>query len=363
MLKPTEEAMITRRTLLASGGAALAATAIGANFADAQIAKSIKVAIGQKAMAPNLINLVIGEGLGYNAAEGFSAQFLLVGGVSNARVALDKGDADIATGVPSFGLPILAKGEWGRALHFYQYTYPYKWDVAVKSGSPMKSYLELKGKNIGVSDFAGTEYPVTRNVLRSIGVDPDKDIKWTAVGNGSAAGVALQRGAIDALAYYDTGFGQIEAAGIEFDLLPLPKNVPMVGGQFLMAQRDRIRSDRALIVGYGRSVAKASVFLMANPTAGAKAFLKMYPETAPRGVSQEEAIKSILVATARRIKLYKPPYAGAKIGSINPDEFTIEAQMNDMKIGSLDGFYTNELINEICDFDRAAIEAQAQAFV
>ena len=74
-----------------------------------------------------------------------------------------------------------------------------------------------------------------------------------------AAGVALQRGAIDALAYYDTGFGQIEGAGIPFKLLPLPKNVPMVGGQFLMALRERIAKDRDLIVGYGRSVAKASV--------------------------------------------------------------------------------------------------------
>ena len=37
---------------------------------------------------------------------------------------------------------------------------------------------------------------------------------WIAVGAGVTAGVALQRGVIDALAYFDTGFGQIDAAGI-----------------------------------------------------------------------------------------------------------------------------------------------------
>ncbi len=353
--------MITRREWL-QASAALTAAAMTPKAAAAQTLRAIKVGIGQKTIAPNLVNLLIGEGLGYNAAEGFKAQFLMVGGVSNAQIAIDKGDVDIATGVPSFALPILARGEWGKANHFYQYTYPYKWDVAVKPDSTVTKYEELKGKNIGVSDFAGTEFPVTKNVLRNMGIDPDRDVKWTAVGSGVAAGVALQRGAIDALAYYDTGFGQIEGSGIPFKLLPLPKDLPMVGGQFLVALRDRFTRDRELLIGYGRSVAKASVFLAASPRGGARAFLKMYPEAAPRGSSEEDAIKSVLVAITRRIKLYEPPYQGAKIGSINPEEFRIEAQMNDMKIPSFDGFYTNELIDEINRFDREEIKRQAQSY-
>ena len=70
----------------------------------------------------------------------------------------------------------------------------------------------------------------------------------------------------------------------------------------------------------------------------------------------------MLVATARRNKLYDPPYAGAKLGSINPEEFRIEAQMNDMQIGSLDAFLTNELIDEINNFDREDIKRQALAY-
>ena len=73
-------------------------------------------------------------------------------------------------------------------------------------------------------------------------------------------------------------------------------------------------------------------------------------------------VKAVLVATARRIKLYEPPYQGAKIGSINPEEFRIEAQMNAMKIASFDGFYTNELIDEINRFDREEIKRQAQSY-
>ncbi len=354
--------MVTRRQWLQASAAVSAALALPARSAFAQPARTLKIAIGQKTIAPNLVNLLIGEGLGYNAAEGFKAQFMPVGGVSNAQVAVDRGDSDISTGVPSFALPILAKGEWGKAIHFYQYTYPYKWDVAVKPGSTVTSYEELKGKNIGVSDFAGTEFPVTKNVLRSLGIDPEKDVKWTAVGNGIPAGVALDRGAIDALAYYDTGFGQIEAAGMQLDMLPRPDKLPMVGGQFLMAQRARIEVDRALFVGYGRSVAKASVFLLANPSAGAKAFLKMYPETAPRGSNAEQAVKSVLEAISRRIKLYEPPYKNAKMGSINGQEFSTEAQMNGWDIKDFTKIYTNDLIEEINKFDVEQIRAQARAY-
>lgn len=354
--------MINRREWLLASGAFAAALTIGGRASFAQGAKTLKVGFGQKAISANLINLLIGETLGYNAAEGFTVQGMALGGNSNVQVAVNKGDVDVGVGVPSTALPLLAKGEWGNAVNFYQYTYPYKWDIAVKKGAAPKSYMDLKGLNIGVSDFAGTEYPVTRNVLRSLGLDPDKDVKWTAVGNGIPAGVALDRGAIDALAYYDTGFGQIESAGIKIDMLPRPDKLPMVGGQFLMTLRPRIEADRALMVGYGRSVAKASVFLLANPVAGAQAFLKMYPETAPRGSSSEQAVKSIIEAISRRIKLYDPPYAGAKLGSINEEEFSTEAKLNGWDIKDFKPLYTNALIDDINNFNVEDIRAQAKAY-
>lgn len=354
--------MITRREWLLASSAFAAALTMAPRSGFAQGAKTLKVGFGQKAISPNLINLLIGETLGYNAAEGFKVQGMALGGNNNVQVATDRGDVDVGIGVPSTALPILAKGEWGNAVNFYEYTYPYKWDIAVKKGATVKSYTDLKGKNIGVSDFAGTEFPVTKNVLRSLGLDPDKDVKWTAVGNGIPAGVALDRGAIDALAYYDTGFGQIEAAGMAIEMLPRPDKLPMIGGQFLMAQRSRIASDRALFVGYGRSVAKASVFLLANPTAGAQAFLKMYPETAPRGSTAEQAVKSVLEAISRRIKLYEPPYQGTKMGAIREEEFATEAQMNGWDIKDFSKIYTNDLIEEINKFDVEQIRAQARTY-
>jgi len=353
--------MLTRRQWLQASTAFTAALVSGSKFVDAADLQTVRIGVGLKSISPVVINLLIGEGLGYNKEEGLTIKGMALGGNANVQVAVERGNVDVGVGVPSYGLPILARGEWKSAVNFYEYTYPYKWDIAVTPASTLKSYEALKGKNIGVSDFGGTEYPVTRNVLRSLGLDPDKDVKWTAVGAGVAAGVALQRGAIDALAYYDTGFGQIEAAGIAMTLLSRPKALPMVGGQFLMAQKTLLGEQRKMLIGTARAIAKASVFLMANPQAGAQAFLQMYPETAPRGSSEADAVKAVLQAVARRIKLYEPPYPNAKMGSINPDEFKVEAELNDLKIADLSPFYTNELIDAINDFDAAKIRAQATA--
>ena len=202
---------------------AAAAYAIGRRPARADGLRTIRFGIGLKAISAAVMNTLIGEELGYNRQEGFTLKPLALGTNANVQVALDKGDIDIGIGVPSFQLPLLAKGEWKNDVNFYEYTYPYKWDVVVKPGSPINSYQDLKGKRIGVSDFGATDYPVTKMVLKSIGIDPETDVKWIAVGNGVPAGVALERGQIDALAYYDVGFGQIEAAGLKLQFLPRPE--------------------------------------------------------------------------------------------------------------------------------------------
>lgn len=353
---------VTRRQWMLASSAFAAALALGNRSAMAQGLASLKFGVGLKAMGPSVINALIGEALGYNREEGFTIAPAALGTNANVQIAIDKGDVDIGIGVPSFGLPLLAKGEWKGALNFYEYTYPYKWDVVVKPGSAIRSYADLKGKRVGVSDFGATEYPVTRNVLKTLGIDPDADVKWIAVGNGVQAGVALQRDAIDALAYYDTGFGVIEAANIPLRFIDRPANLPMIGGQFLTARKPFIETKRSLAVGLGRSVAKASTFLLASPQAGARAFLSMYPETAPRGSSTEDAVKAVVQGIARRIKLYVPPYPGARMGSIDPKEFSTEAQMNGLQIADLSGFYTNDLINDINAFDPEKIRAEALVY-
>lgn len=353
---------VTRREFVHISGAAAAALAFPSSQARAAELKTVRFGVGLKSISAIVINCMIGEQLGYNKAEGFTLQPMALGSNNNVQVALDRGDIEVGIGVPSTFLPIIAKGEWQGAKMFYEYTYPYKWDIAVLPGSQIKNYQELKGKKVGVSSFGGTEYPVTRHVLARLGIDPDKDVSWVAVGGGLPAGLALQRGVIDALAFYDTGFGQIEAANIALTYLPRPADLPMIGGQFLMAPAAMVAKDPNLLVGVGRSINKASRFLIANPEAGAAAFLKMVPQAAPRGASEEAAVKAIVQSITRRMRIYAPPYPNTKWGAINEQEFKTEAEMNHLEIKDFTPLYTNNLIDQINDFDLAKIQAEATAY-
>jgi NitT/TauT family transport system substrate-binding protein len=352
--------MINRRKVAQGIGAAVGVLA-APYVVRAQELRKIRMAFGIKSVNPIIINILISEQLGYTKEEGLQFTPVAVGTNSNAQIAVDKGDVEFAVGTPSFQFPLFAKGQLPLIVNYYEYTYPYKWDVAVKPESGIQKYEDLKGKKLGVSDLGTTDYPVTRAVLKNIGIDPDKDVSWTAVGAGVSAGVALQRGVIDALAYFDTGFGQIDAAGIPIRMLPRPANVPLVGGLFISAMSKFIKDNHKVCVGFARAVNKASEYLLTNPEAGARAFLKLYPETAPRGASEADAVKSILFAAKRRIPLYRPPYPNTKMGFIREEELITDAKFQGLDIKDLKPIYTNDLVDEINNYDRNKIIAEAKA--
>ena len=339
------------------GGALMSLPRIG----NAKDLRAVRVGIGFKAMSPGVINLYDAEPLGYAAQNGLQIKSAVLGSGNNVMVAIEKGAIDIGVVASSFILPMVSRGQMKDVEIFYEYTYPYKWDIAVKPGSSIKTYSDLKGKKLGVSNFGNTDYPVTQVVLKGIGIDPKKDVSWVAVGEGVTAGIALDRGEVDALAYFDSGFGTIENAGIKFDLLPRPAKVPMIGGLFLGCTKNFLKEHEDICVAYGRCVAMSSIFLLTNPAAGAAAFLKMFPQTAPRNVSHEKAVEKTVVAIKRRIKLYEPPYPNAKMGQIFESEFETETKMRNFKVTDFKSFYTNALIDKINDFDKQKVIADAKA--
>lgn len=352
---------LTRRSLLLSALASSALAAIGNLPAFAQDIRKLRIGFGSKSVTGQALNTMGGEAMGYAKSLGFSIDAQHLGAMTSVMVGLDRGTIDIGAMSPSFNLPLYAKGEMPPIIAFYEYTYPYKWDLVVKPDSPIKDYAGLVGKKIGVSNLGTTDYPVTRAVMKNNGIDPDS-ASWIAVGDGVTAGVALDRGQIDALAYYDVGFAMAENAGIALRYLPRPSKVPMIGGLYMGASRDYLKTNRANCVAYGKSMAMASVFILANPDAAVSIFLDRYPEVAPRGVSKAEAIKQTVQSIARRSQLYAPPYPGGKIGQIYESEWREEADFLALKIADVKPLFTNELIDDIHDFDHDKLAALAKAY-
>jgi len=351
---------ITRRTALASGLAGATFSVMGRHAVAQQLQKA-RFAVALKSLTAAFANVLIAEQLGYAKARGINIEGLGLGSSPAIYAAMAKGDLEFGAIAPSVALPLYAKGEFPPIVSFYEYTYPYKWDVVVRPDSPIKDYKSLRGKKIGVSNFGTTDYPVTRVVLKNIGIDPDKDVVWSAVGEGVIAGHALDRGVIDALAYFDTGFAIIENSGIAVRYLDRPDAVPLIGGFFIGATRDFLKEHRDVCVAYGQCVAMGTEYALANPAAAARAFLDMYPATAARGISQDVAVERAVNSMRRRMTLWRPPYPGLPLGGIKEEEWQREVEFLGLKIDDVKPMFTNDLISDINNFNRDEVIAAAKA--
>ena len=120
------------------------------------------------------------------------------------------------------------------------------------------------------------------------------------------------------------------------------------------------------IIGFGRGVAKSTLFTLTNPEAAVKIFFKMYPEALPKGQTREEAIKDTLfILNARLPRLAIENRKVKKWGYIEPESWRLSAELLGYK-GKISkpytAFYTSQFIDAINQFDQAAIFSQAKSY-
>lgn len=356
---------LRRRIAVVAPAIVLLAAVSLAPHARAQAPERIKYAFATTTISPIIISFIVAEALGYYKEEGLAVELLPLGSNAAVMASLDQKRIDFGAGVPSFQVPLVAKGERLPAVNYFEYTYPFKWAMAVKPDSPVKRIEDLKGAVIGVSSFGITDYPVGKSMMRLLKLDPEKDVQWLAVGEGVTAGQALTNGRIGGLFYFDTGFGQIEAAGIKMRYLPLPGNVPKVGGLYISATRETLEKRRKTSIGFARAVAKANLYTLENPEAAAYHYLQLYPESGIRAASLEERVKAVAIPVAKRAPLFKSyDRTMTDVGRIAPSEWDDEIEFLGLKDKIKDPtvFYTNDLVAEINQFDKQAVIEAARRF-
>jgi NitT/TauT family transport system substrate-binding protein len=356
---------ISRREFtLALGAAALGSALPTARAADLE---PFKFAIGSKTVTPILAAFTLPEQLGYYAQEGLTVDVGVLGSNANTMLAAAQGRLDAFVGVPSFFLPAMASDKHVDIINYFEYAYPFKWAFAIKPEAPYKAVADLKGQTIGVVNFGTSDYTVGKSVVRLAGLDPEKDVKWLAVGDGVTAGYALQKGDVAALFYGDVGMGIIEGAGIKLNYLPKPENVAKIGGLYLAATREKMAQKRKQLVGFARGVAKAQVYILANPEAAAHIFVQVYPDAAPRNKSMQEKVAAVLVPITKRMQFFNHyDKSVTKWGQMTPGDVKDDIEFLDLsgKINEAEAekLFSNDLIDEINNFDADKIRAQARAY-
>jgi NitT/TauT family transport system substrate-binding protein len=344
---------------------ALTLTAVELEHVNAAELQKLRLGFGTKVVSPMVANILIPQYLGYYREEGLDMEFFPLGPNTVVMEQIGSKRIEFATGVPTVQLPVVAKGEKLPTINFFEFTYPFKYGLAVLPGSKIKSIADLKGKTVGVSSLGLTDYPILKLILRRNGIDPEKDVNILAVGEGVVGGQALKRGAVEALFSYDTQFGQMEAAGISIDYVKLPPNVPHIGGFYLTTRLDTLKQHRDWAVGVGRAVAKGQVFIRENPRAAAYAFLQMFPEAAPKAASLDQQIRAIMVPIVKRSPFFSSYDPNVKKwGEMTTAEFREEVNFLELgnKISDVSSLFTNALIDDINAFDRQKIVDQARGF-
>ena len=248
--------------------------------------KPLVVGIPSPAVTVFSANYAIGQYLGCYSRYGYKFSTTVTTNPAELVAAFHRNAVDV--GVPGSdqylsmlntiktsggGLPLTA---------FYELDYPFKYGLAVKPGSSINSLSDLKGKTVGVDVLSDSSAATFKALLSANGVDPST-VKVIASGVGAASGAALDSGKIDALFYYDVGYGTILQAGIKLRFITVNGQPPTlnVSGIDAVANTADLTGDKAKLAAFARCTTEGDIFVSENPAAAAWIMLKMYPSRSP----------------------------------------------------------------------------------
>jgi NitT/TauT family transport system substrate-binding protein len=235
--------------------------------------------------------------------------------------------------------------------------------VSVLPDSSIKSYADLKGKNVGVPTLAYGGIGYLKFALRHAGLSAD-DLNLVAVGDGQQAAAALAAKRVDALTNADVDVAQLQRLGISVRVLSPPENIANASVAYVyMFQKSWFEAHKDEALGIIRGLIRSVIVLTENPEAAVRMSYYMHPEAVPSGISRTQAIKDAVDV----IKVRAPLVERNSAGTNKWCDFSNEAWANYVDILGLKGkveaasLYTDELIDKINTVDTPAFRAWAKS--
>jgi NitT/TauT family transport system substrate-binding protein len=274
---------------------------------------------------------------------------------------------DVPIALPSVEPLAIVRPQGVKAKIFYTAYQTSGYGIAVPVDSPIRSHADLKGKTIGVTNMASAGVIIARAQAAAAGLNPDTDINIVVAGEGAQPAAMLRGKQVDALSQFDTQYALIENAGIKMRYLDRTAIEKQPANGFL-ALEDTLKSRRADLIGFGRAYAKGTIFAINNPEAAVRIVYEVFPQTRPTGKDEATAVRDdVKVFGARLPHLLLEP-AGVKRWGENSEknygayaDFLFKWGVIKQKVDARD-LITNELIDEINQFDAARIAAEARAY-
>lgn len=357
--------MITRRRFIQAAGTAGAAMVLRSRFAHAEMPK-LRMGNAAGIADAQLTFATVGQHpkLNYYKEEGIEMEVLNMRGSSQTLQALASGNVEFTNLSPAIFAQGVAKNPDLDIISAYVWMRRAHWSVTVKPGSPVKDLRDLKGKKIGILNTGDTGFFGAKAMCRELGLDPEKDFEWVSVGAGATAGVALDRGQVDALAIWDAEYARIENLGFKLRHLPnTPGMRDLFGGAYGVS-RSGFKANRDKLVRLFRGMAKSTIFAAANPELAIRLHWQMYPETKPKGKGEAEALKEAVHVMQTRIWKWLPSEQDEdkRIGGSTLRQWQAQVRFAGVqdKIPDANILFTNDILDDVNKFDRKAVEDQAK---
>lgn len=349
---------IDRRKLLAMmGGSALAGSLITPDRVFAQALQQVNYMFAFPSVSVIVSNQTsIPRHLGLFEAAGLEVvQTPSTGGPNVSVQLVASGDQQVGSGVMDPAMQQAAQGNDLGVVYFYNQIRRNNTVIVVNPDSDIQSIADLRGRTLGEQALGSGSGRVIGLALDELGVSIDTEVQRVAVGTGAQALSALRSGEVDAYTASVGTVSTMEALGEQFRFLEMPSWVNDIIGPGLFTSRAYLESNRATLVDIGKIVAKCTVFVMNNPEAAIRIHWSLYPEQQPTGQSPEEALARTLVGMQRQIEVlrFQDGDTVRKFGYMSPESIDRYLRVNRVRdqIQNPEHYFTNDLIDEINDFD------------
>lgn len=295
--------------------------------------------------------LFVAQENGYFEEEGIQVTVEPVDGSGATIQQLSAGQAQVAVPSPGPFMQAVARGEDLRSVYtLYQSNV---FSVQVPADSEIQSLADLEGKTVGVGALDGGETPFVKAALKEAAGLEEGDYELLAIGDGGQAAVALNRGDVDAYASAFVDVAIMKLRGVELRNI-LPEEFQNFFDTVFVFKSDFVEENANVIEGFGRAIAKGTVWGLDNAAGVVEITSKFFPEEA-----EDKAFTQALVEETST--LYElPDETDGKWGYSVP-EF-VERYMNFLvEQGELEepvdtDIFSNDHVDEYNDFDEDELE-------
>jgi NitT/TauT family transport system substrate-binding protein len=309
--------------------------------------------------------------LNFYKQEGVDVEYVNMTSITQALQSLMTHQVHFGPMAPGILLPAMAKEPSLDLVAVYEWLPRNANVIVVKPGSPIKTAADLRGKKIGVRNQGDPGIVVTKTMLAELGLKDD-GAEYIAIGDGAPAGAAIDNDRVDAMVTFDTAAARVELVGTKLRYVPLTPKFNQVGSSWICVPRKALKEDRKAYVGLCRAMAKSTLFAHSNLDAAIDAHWAVYPESKPKGKSEDEARKEMkfILKDRKENWMRRADDPDQRFGASSLAEWKAHidvasetAKMPDLaKQVDASKVFSNELIDEVNAFDRKAIIQMAQAF-